>query len=216
MFPNFPNHHFAQNKRSHFPCRSCQVVYKSQRALTLHTMHKESCRQAFMCHQGQDFAFLHPPPQEQEPSHYMQDSAIDFPLEQDDDNELLGFEHDTLPLAPVLPLQEDYDDGIPDYAEVAYTVDDQTEIALLEILKDIQAPLYAYKRILLWACKAYQSGYKFQPKRTTYQSQVAHLEQRFQMQKLRPHRTVFIPEGPALQCTTGWRFLSGLRPEKRR
>ena len=86
------------------------------------------------------------------------------------------------------------------------------EAALLEIMKEMKAPLYFYKRILNWACQAYHNKYHFMPVRTTYHQQVEYFEKKYGMHTLRPQRKVILIEGPALKATVVYfDFLSCLK-----
>ena len=62
----------------------------------------------------------------------------------------------------------------------------RSEITLLKILNEIDAPLYAFEVIMDWARDAFCSGYKFNPVQRTYQTQISHLQQLLFMENLRP------------------------------
>ena len=75
------------------------------------------------------------------------------------------------------------------------------EVALLNILKDIGAPLGSFKRIMAWAANARAAGYPFIPDRQDYQPQVKYLEQLLKLSDLRPMKSLVVLEGhqqPAL------------------
>ena len=44
------------------------------------------------------------------------------------------------------------------------------ETNLLKLVKEINVPNYAYKKIINWARDAYNTGYKFCPKTTSYKN----------------------------------------------
>ena len=58
----------------------------------------------------------------------------------------------------------------------AYTNAIRVETSLLKLLFDINAPNYAFKDIMNWAKDAYHTGYMFNCKSTSYESQIKHLE----------------------------------------
>ena len=60
------------------------------------------------------------------------------------------------------------------------------EVVLLKILMEMEAPLWAFKEIMDWACDAFQSCYKFLPEHGTYQSQITTIEQWVGMDHMHP------------------------------
>ena len=57
-----------------------------------------------------------------------------------------------------------------------YILGDQVVISLLSILKDMNAPLWSFKRIMNWSKNASNLGFKFDSKHTTYQTTLAYYE----------------------------------------
>ena len=55
---------------------------------------------------------------------------------------------------------------------IMYTNEMRVENSLLKLITDMNAPNYAFKKIMEWAKDAYKSGYQFNPKTTIYHSQV--------------------------------------------
>ena len=53
-----------------------------------------------------------------------------------------------------------------------YTHTRRVKVALLKILTELEAPLWAFKVIMDWACDANQNGYKFIPHQESYKAQV--------------------------------------------
>jgi hypothetical protein len=76
------------------------------------------------------------------------------------------------------PLTFDDDTSIQESTEnsFAYTNAIRVETCLMKLLFDINAPNYAFKDIMTWAKDAYHSGYMFDCKSTSYESQIKHLE----------------------------------------
>ena len=56
----------------------------------------------------------------------------------------------------------------------------------MKLLTELEAPLWAFKEIMDWACDAIQTGYKFIPEQKTYQSQILILEKWVGMEHMRP------------------------------
>jgi Plavaka transposase len=95
-------------------------------------------------------------------------SAGNFPvadLEDDmDDYEGLGFVH------------HDGDQlDLPGY-QTTYTTRREVEIRLLKLCTELEAPLYAFEEIMKWARHAFDAGYDFLPKQSTYRDQVKKIE----------------------------------------
>ena len=59
-----------------------------------------------------------------------------------------------------------------------YTINDIAEIELMALVQDLNAPLYAFQKIMEWAQRAYNNGYTFTPTNKTYRGQIATLEQK--------------------------------------
>ena len=107
---------------------------------------------------------------------------------------------------------QSFTNGIDSPKTCPYFTSDQVEAALLEIMKEMKAPLYFYQRILNWARNAYILGYNFEPQRSTYHQQVAFFEQKYGMSSLRPQRESILIEGPALTATAVYfDFISSLK-----
>ena len=68
----------------------------------------------------------------------------------------------------------------------AYTVNDNVEIELLTILKDMNAPLYAFQKIMEWAQRSVEQGYTFNPHNKTYRGQITKLESKIPRMFPRP------------------------------
>ena len=69
---------------------------------------------------------------------------------------------------------------------LAYTNARRVEIILMKLLTELEAPLWAFEEIMLWAHDAYQSGYKFNPHQKSYKSQINMLEKWVGMDHMRP------------------------------
>ena len=54
--------------------------------------------------------------------------------------------------------------------------DNRVENNLLKLILEIGAPNYAFKKILNWAKDAYSTGYQFNPRSTSYKSQIKMIE----------------------------------------
>ena len=81
---------------------------------------------------------------------------------------------------------DDDDSSIPPGYETTYTKTQQTEIYLLKLCTELEAPLYAFEEIMKWARKAYIQGYQFIPRQSTYRSQIDKLEKWMGLEALRP------------------------------
>lgn len=66
----------------------------------------------------------------------------------------------------------------------------RVEVILLKFLTELEAPLWAFKTIMDWACDASQSGYKFMPRQQTYNSQISIIEKWVGMENMRPTEVV--------------------------
>jgi hypothetical protein len=186
----------------HHQCRGCHDVFQSSRALMAHIHHHPTCARTYT-------PYLHPqpviptaPPLPSNPD----DLEPDFPL----DDEHPESSEDSVATDGL--DDSVISDGLADPIHLPFTLDDQVEVALLEILKSIGAPLGAYKRLMEWACAAHRRGYTFLPSRTTYHAQVQHFQKRYNMTPLRPERTNVFLEGHSLPTSTVWfDFLSNLK-----
>ena len=76
-----------------------------------------------------------------------------------------------------------------------YTLADQVATALLSILKDMNAPLWSFKRIMNWANNAYNLGYKFDSKHNAYQTTLYYYEKQYHFDYIRPLRQKTYLEG---------------------
>jgi hypothetical protein len=70
--------------------------------------------------------------------------------------------------------------------QAVYTNARCIEVTLLQILKELEAPLWAFKDIMDWACNAYQSGYIFMPQQTSYKAQLQTLTRWVSMEHMHP------------------------------
>jgi hypothetical protein len=68
------------------------------------------------------------------------------------------------------------DDSVCDHVKPSFAagVDLKAELGLLKILKDVGAPLESFPRIMNWAFQSHSQGYKFNPDRHDYSSQIHH------------------------------------------
>ena len=76
-----------------------------------------------------------------------------------------------------------------------YTLGDHVVISLLSILKDMNAPLWSFKRIMNWDKNASNLGYKFDSKHTTYQTALAYYEKQYNFEYIRPIKQKINLEG---------------------
>ena len=89
--------------------------------------------------------------------------------------------------------------------------DDCIENNLLKLIVDIGAPDYAFKKILPWAKDAYNTGYKFNPRKTNYKSQIQSKEKHSNLQHLRPKtKRVMLPPDNLIMDVTCYDFSSML------
>ena len=63
----------------------------------------------------------------------------------------------------------------------------RVESNLLKLITDMNIPNYAFKKIMEWAKDAYNSGYQFNPKATSYHSQIKQLESFSNLSSVRPY-----------------------------
>lgn len=85
------------------------------------------------------------------------------------------------------------------------------ENSLLKIIMEIGAPNYAFKKIMEWAKDAYNTGYQFNPKSTTYKSQIKTIEKHSNMSCLRPIiKQVILPPDNLMLDVTCFDFSSML------
>ena len=83
----------------------------------------------------------------------------------------------------------DFDDSTTssnDINSYVFTNASRVECNLLKILFDMAAPNYAFKEIMNWAKDAYKTGYKFNPKTTSYKNQILHLQKTNNLEYLCP------------------------------
>jgi len=93
-------------------------------------------------------------------------------------------------------IMEDIDDNVNE---------NKWTIVLLKILDDMNAPDYAFKKIIGWAHEAKQHGYSFQPPGgLTRKNNIAYFRKKiFQSEKLLPKiETVNLPHGPPSEIVT--------------
>ena len=69
---------------------------------------------------------------------------------------------------------------------LAYSNDRHVKIALLKILNDVGAPLYAFSSVIGWAENAYQTGYRFNPRTKHFDTMMKELQDWTQLGDLRP------------------------------
>jgi Plavaka transposase len=197
------------------------MAFSSSRALTTHIRQQPLCEAMYgRFHQGSLRQPEHhaPPPNppataedntsDDEDTHDTNsssesttDSNNDFPLL--DDTSISHVEPSS-PAQTITPSPQpppEYHNGIEDPPQIPYLIHEQVEAALLQIMKEMKAPLHFYQRILSWACEAHRNKYHFMPERTTYHQQVDYFEKKYGMKSLRPQREPVIMEGPALTST---------------
>ena len=75
---------------------------------------------------------------------------------------------------------------VPGYL-TTYTKSREVEIRLLKLCTEMEAPLYAFEEIMKWARHAFDAGYDFLPKQSTYRDQVKKLESWMGMESQRPN-----------------------------
>ena len=76
-----------------------------------------------------------------------------------------------------------------DPSQAIFTNARRVEVTLLKLLTEIEAPLWAFKDIMDWACDAQQSGYKFMPQQQTYKSQLQTISRWVGMEHMQPSET---------------------------
>ena len=81
---------------------------------------------------------------------------------------------------------DDEDNYLMNPDTAVFTNARRVEIILMKLLTELEAPLWAFKEIMDWACDAIQTGYKFIPEQKTYQSQIVILEKWVGMEHMRP------------------------------
>lgn len=141
------------------------------------------------------------------------DTDVQFPNNNDEPETF----HDMTTTPPVAPtdfehlnvteLQDKDTNGyILNPEPTAFTNARRVEVVLLKILTELEAPLWAFKTIMDWACDACQTGYKFMPKQQTYKSQISTIERWVGMEHMRPTVVdVKLPgkrEGDSIAVTT--------------
>ena len=70
--------------------------------------------------------------------------------------------------------------------DFARTKSMEAELDLLQLCCDINAPLYAFSRIMKWARQHHLAGYEFSPQLTTYQSQLSRLKRDLFLDNIHP------------------------------
>ena len=82
--------------------------------------------------------------------------------------------------------EKEIDNFILNKEGFVFTNNRRVEITLLKILLEIEAPLWAFQDVMLWALDAYQTRYEFSAS-NSYTSQVKSLEQWVGMSHMRPN-----------------------------
>ena len=62
----------------------------------------------------------------------------------------------------------------------------KTEVGLLRLIEQLNAPLYSFQKIMEWAHQAHADGYNFAPAQSTYKSQIQAMQRTMNMHHLRP------------------------------
>lgn len=86
-----------------------------------------------------------------------------------------------------LQIQEDLDDNTSATENnyfYAFTNDSRVECNLLKLLFDMGAPKYAFKEVMQWAKNAFLTGYQFNPKSTSFKSQILKLQKNSNLEHL--------------------------------
>ena len=168
-----------QNALGSFPCRGCPSVFKSGGGLLRH-IRQTDCNKQYESHLKQtlDHQYAH----QDAAAAAADDSSLDsgFGVGHDDGS-----------------LDEGWLDNVEEHHRqpVPSNKDLRIEVALLNIMKDIGAPLVAFKRIMTWAANARAQGYHFTPSRQDYTTQVKFLSDLVNMEDLRPTENVVVLEG---------------------
>ena len=98
-----------------------------------------------------------------------------------------------------------------DHNSFSFHNDDRVENNLLKLILEIGAPNYAFKKILNWAKDAYSTGYQFNPRSTTYKSQIKMIEKHSNLEFLRPTiKKVALPPDNLMVDVTCYDFSSML------
>lgn len=184
MYPRIPRYNkLHQNDR--FTCKNCGTSYTSARGLTSHIRQQKACEHSYFPCQQEHLSLPEPhPAQPTLPVHQPYDDSSSDEEDGDDlissttesscesDNDFPSgppeeehsiMDEDSLVTPDFIfakpPTDRSYTNGIQDPPQIPYLTDEQVEAALLEIMKEMKAPLYFYKRILNWACQAYHNKY---------------------------------------------------------
>jgi hypothetical protein len=80
-----------------------------------------------------------------------------------------------------------------------FTNERRVEVALLKVLNEIGAPLYAFKEIMDWAADAHHTQYNFTPQISTHEGQIAELQKWTNMSGMRPTQVHVTLAGDGLQ-----------------
>ena len=176
------------------PCCSSNVVFRNEANLNKHFGAKPGCyayalssvtrsqHKAILLAQQKTMMAAELLPSELEEDNALPNTETTIHM---DDDEECGFNH-----------LEDYEEcgfnthkddelDVPGY-HTTFTKNQATEIYLLKLCTEMEAPLYAFEEIMKWARQAYHDGYDFVPQQSTYHSQIDQLEVWMGMQNQRP------------------------------
>lgn len=100
-----------------------------------------------------------------------------------------------------------------DNTSYVYTNSSRVECNLLKILFDMGAPNYAFKEVMNWAKDAFQTGYSFNPKTSSYKNQIMQLQKYNNLEYLRPEfKTLALPNDSLSLQVTCFNFTKMLSP----
>lgn len=174
-------------------CPSCNSKFSSRKGLSLHIYHNDFCTDAFSTSNHHSRS-NHVPSPHHVSIHTNFPFALDVPTETVKEVRTLPSENyesdgdecsiDSNCSEPIGIYNESND--LPTVSNAAFTNDTRVELQLLKIMNSIGAPHYAFKLVLEWARDAYQTGYQFHPKTTSYSGQINRFEKWTNFQNLRP------------------------------
>ena len=187
-------------------CKACNKSFSTERGLSAHFQHRKECKllhyklfdnSRVMCNPQKNVnkekvKAIWLRNDAKETSKYSQklpaahkptnsDSVASFMMPTDQDDVSL-LDKSSVPITLPLEINIVHEANCSDIENsnttktFSFLNDKQVENNLLKLLMDIGAPDYAFNKILKWARDAYNSGYKFNPKRTNYRSQIAAVE----------------------------------------
>ena len=213
-------------------CINCKKGFQTERGLSIHFQHKPVCKSVHYSYAYQDEAIntinKNNDDEKKMPSTLTKTSNKSYAsiLNNDTDyNEIEAIDMDNeaayvanvVMVSDVLNTNENESkfvapnendntcNSINDNASNIFSFhnDDCVEGNLLELMLEIGAPNYAYKKIMKWAKDAFNTGYQFNPKASSYKSHVMSIEKQNNLDWLRPEmkRVILPPDNLELDVT---------------